>query len=212
MSADRTASYTLRYMLNEDVPQVVEIDRLSFPSPWPTRSYSFEINDNSTSHMVSLVESNEMAYAPGLRGMLQRISGQSPVSAIVGYAGMWLIAGEAHVSTIAVHPSQRGRGLGEVLLNTLLNRALVLGGEYSVLEVRVGNTNAKSLYLKYGYEDVGTVKNYYRDNQEDATMMHLAPLDEAYRARLAALTQALRERVTFTDMLAQTIPDRPAKT
>lgn len=59
-----SASYTLRYMLNEDIPQVVEIDRLSFPSPWPPRSYGFEINDNNSSHMVSLVEPGESVYAP----------------------------------------------------------------------------------------------------------------------------------------------------
>lgn len=131
---------------------------------------------------------------------------------MVGYAGMWVIAGEAHISTIAVHPELRGRGLGEVLLNGLLHRAIALHGDYSVLEVRVSNESAKSLYLKYGYEVVGTRKDYYRDNNEDALLMHLAPLDEKYKGRLVALTEALHRRLMFSDLLMHTANHRPATT
>ncbi len=197
--------YTLRYMRIEDVPQVVEVDRLSFPSPWPARSYAFEINDNASSHMLAVEENGGGRHAGGWRGMLQRLGGQTPPSAlIVGYAGLWLIEGEAHVSTIAVHPHQRGRGLGEVLLSGMLMRAVTLGGDYSVLEVRVSNESAQALYRKYGYEVVGRRKNYYRDNGEDAFLMHLAPLDDAYRARLYALANALHQRLAFVDQLPQT--------
>ncbi len=199
-----TAYYMLRYMRNEDIPQVVEVDKLSFSAPWSARSYAFEVNDNNSSHMITLEAQNDLTpSASSLRGVLQRLSGQSPAPTVIGYAGLWLIEGEAHVSTIAVHPTCRGKGLGEVLLNGLLMRALALGGEYSVLEVRVSNESAQALYRKYGYETVGRRKNYYRDNNEDAFLMHLAPLNEVYQAQLITLRTALQARLQFTDQLAQ---------
>jgi ribosomal-protein-alanine N-acetyltransferase len=184
-----------------DIPQVVEVDRLSFPSPWSARSYVFEVSDNKAGHMIVLDAMPETPPARGLRGMFQRLSGQNPQSTIVGYGGFWLIDGEAHVSTLAIHPDYRGRGLGGVLLAGMLSRGIALEAEYSVLEVRVSNECAISLYRQYEYEIVGRRKNYYRDNDEDAFLMHLAPLDEAYQARLAARLDRLRGRVAFTDAL-----------
>src|SRR6185295_10351130 len=123
----------------------------------------------------------------GLLGIIRRLgSGNHLISsAIAGYGGFWLIEGESHVSTIAVHPTYRGRGLGEVLLAGMLSRSMLLKAEYSVLEVRVTNNSAINLYKKYEYEVVGERKNYYRDNNENAYLMHLAPLDDSYAARMA---------------------------
>jgi ribosomal-protein-alanine N-acetyltransferase len=186
----------------EDIPQVVNVDALSFPSPWSPASYAFEITNNNTSHMIVL--DMQRQTSGGWRRVWQRLGGQPEPSTIVGYAGMWNISGEAHVSTIAVHPEWRGHGLGEVLLNGLLTRSVALNAEYSVLEVRVSNRSAQNLYRKYGYEIVGDRKGYYRDNNEDAYLMHLAALDAAYVQRLHLLADALRKRVAFTDRLAVT--------
>jgi ribosomal-protein-alanine N-acetyltransferase len=197
--------YVLRYMRADDIPQVVEVDTQSFPSPWSARSYAFEVNDNMTSHMIVLEMLADPAPRPGaLRAVWQRISGHAPQSAIVGYTGLWLIAGEAHISTIAVAPTWRGSRLGELLLNGTLQRAIVLGGDYSVLEVRVSNEPAQSLYRKYGYEVVQRKKHYYRDNDEDAFMMHIGPLDAAYQARLTELAGQLHERIDYVDRLVET--------
>jgi [ribosomal protein S18]-alanine N-acetyltransferase len=196
-------TYTLRYMSLGDIPQVVDVDRLSFPMPWSARSYVFEVSDNQAGHMIVLEAVPETPPARGLMGMFQRLGGQSRQSTIVGYAGFWLIDGEAHVSTIAVHPDHRRRGLGEVLLAGMLSRGIALQAEYSVLEVRVSNESAINLYRKYEYDVVGQRKRYYRDNDEDAFLMHLAPLDEAYQERLAARLDKLRARVDYTDALAR---------
>jgi ribosomal-protein-alanine N-acetyltransferase len=118
---------------------------------------------------------------------------------VVGYGGCWLIAGEAHISTIAIHPNYRGKGLGELLLAGMLQRAIYLGGEYSVLEVRVSNFTARRLYEKYEYETIGRRKGYYRDNGEDALLMEVRPMDTAYQKRLVARLATLNERVAFSD-------------
>jgi len=204
VSPNGSAQYTLRYMRLEDIPQVIGVDALSFPSPWSPASYTFEIVNNSTSHMIVLEMQRQAS--PGWRRMWQRLGGQPEPTVIVGYAGMWNIGGEAHISTIAVHPNWRRQGLGEALLNGLLTRAAALNSEYSVLEVRVSNQSAQALYDKYGYEIVGDRKGYYRDNNEDAYLMHLPALDAAYLERLHLLTDTLRTRVAFADRLAVTDP------
>jgi len=68
-----------------------------------------------------------------------------------------LIAGEAHISTIAVHPTF-APGACELLLVSMLRRAILLEGEYSVLEVRATNSTAQALYEKYEYKVVGRRK------------------------------------------------------
>jgi [ribosomal protein S18]-alanine N-acetyltransferase len=200
-------SYTLRYMRSEDIPQVVELDRLSFPLPWSSRSYLFEITDNTASHMVTLEEAVAAAQPRGLLGVLRRLGTPSVAINVAGYAGMWLIDGEAHISTIAVHPNQRGRGLGEILLSGMLARCINLNAVISVLEVRVSNSNAIALYRKYEFDIVGRRKNYYRDNNEDAYLMHLTPIDAAYQMRLTQRISALEQRIQYIDCLSKQ-PDR----
>ncbi len=197
------SSYILRYMRQEDIPQVLEIDKLSFPLPWSARSYNFEISDNKASHMIVVETAPQSSTVKGLRSVFQRLSGQTTQPIIAGYGGFWLIEGEAHVSTIAVHPAYRGQGLGEVLLSGMLGRSIDLDAEYSVLEVRVSNENAINLYKKYEYEVVGRRKHYYRDNNEDAYLMNVAPLDEAYQTRFIERMQKLHTRVPFANELGQ---------
>jgi len=195
-----TARYRLRYMVLADIPQVVEIDKLSFPMPWSSRSYLFEITDNKSSHMIVVEATANHTPPQGLQAWWKRFTGRtsssSPASMILGYGGFWFIDGESHISTIAVHPD-RGQGLGEVLLSGMLARSLEIQAEYAVLEVRVGNASAINLYKKYEFEVVGQRKGYYRDNNEDAYLMHCAPLDKAYRQRFAERMQRLRETVDY---------------
>lgn len=195
-----TLSYLVRHMRMEDIPQVVAIDRASFSTPWSANTYQFEINNRETSHLV-VIEVSDVHSQParGLLGLIHRLRNSRSTAAIVGYGGCWLIAGEAHISTIAVHPDFRGKGLGELLLASMLLRAMNLEGEYSVLEVRASNTNAQALYLKYEYQVVGRRKGYYRDNAEDALLMEVRPLNAAYQQRFQQRVAALSQRVPYVD-------------
>jgi ribosomal-protein-alanine N-acetyltransferase len=183
----------------EDIPRIYEIDQLSFSIPWTPKSYSFEINDNLTSHMVALETVPNSVRPRGLLDFLRRAVPQT--TTIVGYGGVWIVAGEAHISTIATHPDWRRKGLGEVLLNGMIGRALQLKSDYCVLEVRQTNLNAQALYVKYGFEVVGRRKGYYRDNNEDALLMHVGLISEEYHAKFAALTTALYERIPVDNTL-----------
>ncbi len=195
-----SAHYTLRAMATEDIPQVVAIDRLSFTLPWSANTYAFEIKNSRVSHLAVL------EWAAPLRGWqrlwhaLRRMPAPRP---LVGYVASWIIAGEVHISTIAVHPAHRGRGLGELLLASMLLRAYHFGGQYSVLEVRESNLTARALYEKYEYRVVGRREGYYRDNQEDALLMEVPALDAAYRQRLRQRIAALRARISYIDRFTQ---------
>ncbi len=156
-----------------DIPRVMTIERDVFPSPWPAHAYRYELTENALSHCYVLEGEKEL----------------------IGYGCMWLIVDEAHISTLAVAPSQRGRGLGELLLLALLDEAIALDAVTATLEVRVSNHTAQALYTKYGFEVVGWRKRYYVDNQEDALIMTVDPLDEAYQEGLVPLRTALFERL-----------------
>jgi len=115
---------------------------------------------------------------------LQRLVGNVP-GPVLGYAGAWHLVDELHVSTIAVHPDWRRRGLGELLLLSLVDRGLELGVRRATLEVRASNLAAQALYRKYGFETLSMQKAYYSDNNEDAYIMGTPDLATAtFQARL----------------------------
>jgi len=155
----RQLEVAVRSMNLDDLALVLDIDRLSFPVPWPERSYRYELTENPASHLL-VAESN---------GALQRV---------VGFIGCWLIADEVHISTLAVHPSFRGLGIGRTLLEASLEEMARRGAEIATLEVRVSNATAISLYQKLGFELVGRRAGYYRDNGEDALLMTVTGLGE----------------------------------
>ena len=158
-------------MLAEDIPAVLAIETLSFQSSWPTNAFTNELRDNKLAH-----------YFVG------RLDGQ-----IVAYGGIWVILEDSHVTTIAVHPDQRGRRLGEEMLVHLLDEAIERGASWITLEVRETNDVAQKLYRKYGFTVVSTRRGYYSDNNESALVMWAGNLrGPLYASRLAALKAALR--------------------
>ncbi len=153
-----------------DIPRVLEIERQSFPTPWPHDAYTHELKENRlASYTVARVEEE-----------------------IVGYAGMWVIMDEAHITTIAVDPSHRGQHIGERLLVGLIDEALNRRARWMTLEVRKSNTAAQALYKKYGFREIGVRKGYYSDNREDAIVMWTGNLWEPeFQDRFRSLRGAL---------------------
>jgi ribosomal-protein-alanine N-acetyltransferase len=158
-------------MAVDDIPAVLSIESLSFASAWPTNAFQNELRDNKLAH-----------YFVG------RLDGK-----IVAYGGIWVILEDSHVTTIAVHPDQRGRRLGEEMLVHLLDEAIERGASWITLEVRETNDVAQKLYRKYGFTVVSTRRGYYSDNNESALVMWAGNLrGPLYASRLAALKAALR--------------------
>jgi [ribosomal protein S18]-alanine N-acetyltransferase len=153
-----------------DLAAVHDIERRSFSTPWPPHAYRTEIETNRLATYLVVRVDHE----------------------VVGYAGMWLMVDEAHITTFAVDPVWRRQRIGERLLLALLDLALARQAREATLEVRLSNLPARRLYEKYGFRPVGLRPSYYSDNGEDALIMTTDHLDGGrMRGRLDALRQAL---------------------
>jgi ribosomal-protein-alanine N-acetyltransferase len=123
-------------------------------------------------------------------------AGQQHGYPLSGYAGLWLMVDEAHVTTIGVHPSHRGQGAGELLFLGLVEIAQEMRAVRLSLEVRVSNHPAQALYRKYGLEIAGVRRRYYSDNGEDAYIMWSEPISSPeFRNRITRLRTQLTTRL-----------------
>ncbi|MBN1977468.1 MAG: ribosomal protein S18-alanine N-acetyltransferase [Anaerolineae bacterium] len=192
-------SYTIRPMELGDIPTVVAIDQLSFPTPWPASSYAYELKHRNASFYYVLLkpeENGEPRSEQGWRRWLLSVPGLGKQERrVIGYLGLRLCSSETHISTIAVHPNWRGKGLGEFLLLTALERSWKMEFGAVTLEVRPSNQVAQRLYRKYGFRFTGVHAGYYRDG-EDAWLMAVEIDQDAYRARLAELRRNLELRLS----------------
>jgi [ribosomal protein S18]-alanine N-acetyltransferase len=165
-------------MTLDDLPAVHAIERASFAVPWPDDAYRNEIRTNRlASYVVARLD-----------------------DAVVGFAGLWVMVDEAHVTTFAVDPRWRRRGVGERMLLALLDLAISRHAREATLEVRLSNLPARKLYEKHGFRPVGIRPRYYSDNGEDALIMTTEALSSpAMRERMERLRAALDERPVDAD-------------
>jgi [ribosomal protein S18]-alanine N-acetyltransferase len=187
--------YRVDPMRWEDVPAVMAIEHQSFTLPWSDYTYRHELLENIHSHYFVV---RRIDHTAAKRSNLFSRLRNNPraVAPIVGYGGFWLIADEAHISTIASHPDWRGRGVGELMLLSMIERAIELNAFMVTLEVRVTNSVAQNLYKKYGFEVVGLRPRYYRDNNEDADLMTADGVQKPeYRQKLKDLWSALEDQL-----------------
>ena len=189
----------------EDIPQVADIERESFPSMWPQTAYRRELTNKIARYTVVTELRDERPPPPaGVWGALRRIVGVEQAQTnehLLGFIGVWLMAGEAHIVTVAVRQSHRRMGIGERLLIAAIEQAMEFGQEVVTLEVRASNDAARRLYEKYGFANVGRRVRYYTDNNEDAIIMTTPELDtDAFRARFDELRQ--RHRAEYADLWA----------
>lgn len=191
---DLCVPYRVDLMRVPDLPQIMPIEQVAFPAPWPATAYRYELTRNDLSVYLVMRPRSPLVVAehPNARHLLRR-HGAVPV---VGYGGFWNIVDEAHVSTLAIHPDWRGRGLGEMMLTSLIDAAILRGASEVTLEVRVSNVMAQRLYRKIGFVEVGRRKRYYRDNDEDALIMTTPCVKEtAFGDEYARLKAVLRRRL-----------------
>jgi ribosomal-protein-alanine N-acetyltransferase len=223
--------YLIEPMTQTDVDEVSAVERECFATPWPTSAYRRELRTPESNRYIvaRYIGPNGRRRGgnhdePGWRHALERVLpwlAPAPVTPtspypIAGFAGLWLMVDEAHVTTIGVAPEHRGKHIGEMLFLALIDIAMEMKANWLTLEVRVSNTVAQNLYRKYGMQIAGTRKRYYSDNGEDAYIMWSEPLSSpAFQERLAKLRAAFEERRAAMDAAEGgpppvTIPVRPA--
>ena len=140
---------TIRIAEDRDIDAIAEIDRLCFAMPWSRDAYARELRANKLAFYIVAEEDGE----------------------IIGFAGLWGIIEEGHITNVAVHPAYRKKGLGRLLVSRLIEVSETYGIEKYTLEVRPSNEAAIALYTKLGFIAVGRRPRYYEDNGEDALIM-----------------------------------------
>ena len=196
----------LRTMASEDVPEVMDIERESFPSMWPQTAYRRELSNKIARYFVVTELRDEAggggAEAPsstGILGALRRVVGgaepPAPSEYLLGFIGLWLMVNEAHIVTVAVREQYRRSGIGERLLIAAVELAMDADQEVVTLEVRASNESAIHMYEKYGFSRVGLRKRYYTDNNEDAAIMTTPDMGSpAYVERFQQLREEHQRR------------------
>lgn len=144
-------NFIVRAMDFDDLEEVVLLEKECFSDPWSMETFVHEITKN---HMASYVVAVDEATGK-----------------IAGYAGMWIILDEAHITNVGVLPQYRKKGIGEKLMIRQIKDSIVAGTVKMTLEARISNDPAINLYKKLGFVQVGIRKKYYEDNNEDAVIM-----------------------------------------
>jgi ribosomal-protein-alanine N-acetyltransferase len=138
-------------MEEDDIPMILEIENFSFQNPWRASTFAGEVANRGVSYPYVIVH--------------------RAFERIIGYIIYWKIQEEVQISNFAVHPDFRRKGIGEAVMQGVIERIQKDGGEYVFLEVRPSNLAARSLYKKLGFKILGARKNYYRTPVEDALIM-----------------------------------------
>lgn len=186
----------LKPLTAEQLPAVVELDKVCFGGLWTLEGYRRELVSPSSDLLVlNLTRADFKLGGNGNRvletGNREQENPQNPLfpeatpsypipdnqspipdtQYLVGLGCSWGILDEAHITVLAVHPVYRREGLGLLLLSALLRLAQRRGLERATLEVRASNHAALSLYQKFGFKEAGRRRRYYKDTGEDALIL-----------------------------------------
>lgn len=142
-------NYEIVDMNMAHVDEVTEIEASSFRTPWSKEAFVNELQRNKCAKYRVLTH----------------------VGKVIAYGGMWIIVDEAHITNIAVHPQYRGKGIGQIIVEDMINQGRNLNVASMTLEVRTSNIAAIRLYSKFGFKEEAIRKGYYADTGEDAIIM-----------------------------------------
>ena len=140
---------TIRPMRPDDLDDVLQVELEAFVTPWSRQAFEEELTQNRIARYL-------VAESEGK---------------VVGYAGVWFVIDEAHITNVAVHASARRQGVGRLLMEHLIGLAQDNGIGAVTLEVRINNTAARELYGKLGFVEKGIRPNYYSETKEDALIL-----------------------------------------
>ncbi|MDO5415177.1 MAG: ribosomal protein S18-alanine N-acetyltransferase [Bacillota bacterium] len=143
------ADVIIRQATVDDVDDIYEIEKLCFPDPWSRDSLIYEMTENPRAFYI-VAELDER---------------------VIGYAGLWWIGDEGHITNVAVRPGYRHRHIGNGIIQVMIDFTTQEGIMHHTLEVRRSNLPAISLYEKFGFVVEGVRKEYYANNKEDALIM-----------------------------------------
>ncbi len=157
---------TIAPMRRRHLRGVLAIEARVYPRPWTLGLFMSELS----------LRASRIYVVARVRG------------SVVGYAGLMLVVGEGHVTTLAVDPAWQRAKVGTRLLAALADQARAQGVSALTLEVRMSNLAAQALYARFGFAPGGVRRNYYAETNEDAMVMWAHDVDtDAYAERLRGI-------------------------
>lgn len=152
MSAVLQTNYQYRPMQQADLDDIMAIENVIYSHPWSRGNFSDSLN---AGYSCWVFEQN---------------------SEIIGYSVVMLAADEAHLLNLSVASDRQGQGLGQHLLERIMEISRSHGAQHMFLEVRVSNRVAVKLYEKMGFNEMAIRRNYYpaEHGREDAILMGIA--------------------------------------
>ncbi len=132
----------------EHIPEIAALEQICFSLPWSENSLKTELEKAVSRYFTAFVDGE-----------------------LAGYIGAENVLGEVYINNVAVFPRFRRRGIGESLVNILLDISRSENVDFVTLEVRKSNLSAIALYEKCGFALAGERKNYYLCPREDAILM-----------------------------------------
>ncbi len=138
----------IRKMTLQDAPAIAQLEIACFSDPWSEKSIASE-TENPLSYWL-VAEDN---------------------GTIAGYVGSQSVLDAADMMNLAVAPAYRRKGVGQNLVNALVEHLQDKQVIALLLEVRVSNEPAIALYEKMGFEQVGRRPRYYHNPREDALIL-----------------------------------------
>lgn len=140
----------LREMRDDDMARVLQVEQMSYSIPWSEVTFRGLLKRRDAELIVALLDEN-----------------------VIGHAIYWHVLDQGELGNVAVAPDVRGLGAGALLVGEIITRAAARGVHELFLEVRPSNVNARHLYAKFGFVQVGRRKNYYQQPIEDALVLRL---------------------------------------
>ncbi len=156
MSENIQPQVRIRPAKEEDLEEVCNIERKSFPTSWPKSSFKYLLIQESNIFLVALKEGETVAYA------IATVENNFSFNRIFERKG--------HLLKLAVDEMMRGQGIGSFLLRSLIEKLKGKGIDRIKLETRVQNYKARRFYKQHGFMGRELVKSYYPDG-EDAVLM-----------------------------------------
>ncbi len=148
---NKALSPSIVQMKEEHIEGIVAIENEVFPTPWSKNDFLRELHENKFAYYFVALHGEE----------------------VVGYAGLWHVVTEGHITNVAVKRGFQGNKIGQLLLDKMIEFGKENYMMGLTLEVGISNTNAQKLYLRNGFLVEGRRKNYYSDTREDALIMWL---------------------------------------
>jgi ribosomal-protein-alanine N-acetyltransferase len=159
----------------DDIPRLLAIERQS-PSAahWSEREYDalFSATRSTLADGTVAGDGVPRRICLVVEMAAEIVANSRADPTIAGFLVALCLGQEWEIENLVVASALRRQGCAKLLLRELLSLAGNQGAGRVLLEVRESNQAARAFYARWGFQMIGRRRNYYRDPEEDAILLH----------------------------------------